>query len=172
VDLFMSDDWHLSGTVFGRLDDNVIDWLRPNISERWRTYNIRDVDTVGVELALKRTLPAGAFVQAGYTFLDVSAAAVSQLSKYVLDYAPHGVVVAGSLPLVARVQLAPRIEYRHRTRSSGESQYALLDVRLSRTVGRYDIRVEGSNLGNATYQEVAGVEMPGRAVSVVLAVGR
>ena len=172
IDLFLSAGWQVSGTVFGRLDDNVIDWLRPNTSERWRTYNIRDVDTVGVELALTRTLPAGAFVRAGYTFLDVTAAAVSQLSKYVLDYAPHGVVVAGSVPLFARVQLAPRLEYRHRTRSTGESDYALLDIRLSRRFGWYDLRVEGTNLANASYQEVAGVAMPGRAATVALAIGR
>jgi iron complex outermembrane receptor protein len=172
IDLFMSDDWHASGTVFGRLDDGVIDWLRADTSERWRTYNVRDVDTTGVELTLKRTLPGGAFAQAGYTFLDVTAAAVTQLSKYVLDYAPHGLVVAGSVPLLARVQFAPRVEYRHRTRSTGKSEYVLLDLRLSRSVGRYDIRVEGTNLGDASYQEVAGVAMPGRAVSIALAVGR
>jgi len=172
MDLFVSGGWQVSGTVFGRLDDDVIDWLRPNTSERWRTYNIRDVDTLGVELALTRTLAAGAFVQAGYTFLDVDAAAVSQLSKYVLDYAPHGVVAAGSVPLFARVQLAPRFEYRHRTRSTGESDYALFDVRVSRAFGRYDIRVEATNLANASYQEVTGVAMPGRAFTVALAVGR
>lgn len=172
IDLFLSPAWQVSGTLFGRLDDDVIDWLRPNTSERWRTYNIRDVDTAGVELSLSRTFAAGAFVQAGYTFLDVRAAAVSQLSKYVLDYAPHGIVAAGSVPLLARVQLAPRLEYRHRTRSTGESDYALLDVRLSRAFGRYDVRVEMTNLANASYQEVAGVAMPGRAFSVALAIGR
>ena len=172
MDVFMPGGWQVSGTVFGRLDDEVIDWLRPNTSERWRTYNIRDVDTVGMELSLTRTLAAGAFVQAGYTFLDVTAARVTQLSKYVLDYAPHGVVVAGVVPLVARVQLAPRLEYRHRTRSTGESDYAVLDIRLSRAFGRYDVRVEGTNLAGASYQEVAGVAMPGRAVTVALAIGR
>jgi iron complex outermembrane receptor protein len=172
VDLFVSDRWQLGGTLFGRMDADVIDWLRPNTADRWRTYNIRDVDTRGVELSVKRAWPAGAFVQAGYTFLDVTAAAVTQLSKYVLDYAPHGAVVAASVPLFARVRFAPRLEYRHRTRSTGESDYALLDVRLSRAFGQYDIRVEGTNLGDASYQEVAGVAMPGRAVIVALAVGR
>jgi outer membrane cobalamin receptor len=172
ADVFVAGKWQVNGTVFWRLDDDVIDWLRPNSTERWRTYNIRDVDTAGIELSLSRALAAGAFVQAGYTFLDVDAAAVSQLSKYVLDYAPHGLVAAGSVPLFARVQLAPRLEYRHRTRSTGESDYALLDIRLSRAFGRYDVRVEGTNLANASYQEVAGVAMPGRAFTVALAVGR
>ena len=172
IDAFVFENWQASGTVFGRMESDVIDWLRPNTTERWRTYNVRDVDTRGVELSLKRALPAGAFVQAGYTFVDVSAAEVTQLSKYVLDYAPHSFIVAGSLPLVEDVRLAPRLEYRHRTRSSGESDYALVDLRLSRPFGRYEVRLEGTNLGNANYQEIAGVAMPGRAVTIGLATSR
>ena len=61
----------LGATVFGRQDHDVIDWLRPTTADVWRTYNIRDVDTIGVELTARRSLPGGAFVQAGYTSLDL-----------------------------------------------------------------------------------------------------
>jgi len=46
---------------------------------------------------VKRTMSRGSFIQAAYTGLDVQADAVTQLSKYVLDYAPHGVAVAASI---------------------------------------------------------------------------
>ena len=68
---------------------DVIDWLRPSPAVRWQTYNVRDVSTKGVELSVSRSLPRGGFVQAGYTGLDLDASAVDQLSKYVLDFAPH-----------------------------------------------------------------------------------
>jgi len=170
VDLFLSDDWTVSSTVFGRADHDVIDWLRPSTAERWRTYNIRDVDTFGVEFSARKTLGSTAFVQAAYTALRVNAAAVTQLSKYVLDYAPHAVAVAASIGLPGAVGVAPRLEYKHRTRSTGTSDYALLDLRLSRRIGAYDLRLEGTNLGNATYQEIVGVAMPGRAVTLSLAI--
>ncbi|MGH9254443.1 MAG: hypothetical protein ACRD3C_07720 [Vicinamibacterales bacterium] len=48
--------------------------------------------------------------------------------------------------------------------------YALLDIRVSRRFRTYEVRVEGMNLGDATYQEIVGVAMPGRAVSLSLAV--
>ena len=99
----------------------------------------------------------------------MNAAAVTQLSKYVLDYAPHSVAVAGAIGLPAALELAPRLEVKRRTRSTGESEYAVLDLRLSRRFGIYEIRVEGTNLGNATYQEVLGVAMPGRAFTLSLA---
>jgi iron complex outermembrane receptor protein len=170
ADLILSESWTLSTTIFGRLDHDVIDWLRPSAAERWRTYNIRDVDTVGLELSAKKTFRNGSFVQAGYTGLDVRAAAVTQLSKYVLDYAPHSVVAGASIAVAGGVLLAPRLEYRHRTRSTGTSDYALVDMRVSRRFGMYEVRLEGTNLGDAVYQEIVGVEMPGRAVSISLAV--
>jgi outer membrane cobalamin receptor len=169
TDFFPADGWIASATVFGRQDHDVIDWLRPTTAERWRTYNIRDVDTVGAEFTVRRAWTNGSFVQAGYTVLDVNAAAVTQLSKYVLDYAPHSVAVAGAIGLPAALELAPRLEVKRRTRSTGESEYAVLDLRLSRRFGIYQIRVEGTNLGNETYQEVLGVAMPGRAFTLSLA---
>ena len=94
---------------------------------------------------------------------------MTQLSKYVLDYAPHSVAVAASVALPSAFYLAPRLELKHRTRSTGTSNYAVIDVRVSRRVGIYELRVEGTNLGDATYQEVLGVAMPGRAATVSLA---
>ena len=172
AEVFPADGWMASATVFARQDHDVIDWLRPTPAERWRTYNIRDVDTVGAEFSVRRAWTNGSFIQAGYTVLDVNAAAVTQLSKYVLDYAPHSVVVAGSIGLPAALELAPRLEVKRRTRSTGDTEYAVLDLRLSRAFGIYEIRVEGTNLGNATYQEVLGVAMPGRAFSLSLAFRR
>jgi len=169
VDLFPSEGWMVATTVFGRLDHDVIDWLRPSAAERWRTYNIRDVDTVGVEVSVRRTLSRGSFVQAGYTALDVQAAAVTQLSKYVLDHAPHSVVGAASIDLPFALRVAPRLEYKRRTRSTGRSDYAVLDLRVSRQFGIYEIRLEGTNLGDATYQEILGVAMPGRAATIAVA---
>jgi iron complex outermembrane receptor protein len=172
ADLVLPAGWMFAATLFGRMDADVIDWLRPTVADRWRTYNIRDVDTLGVELTARKVLADGWLVQAGYTGLDVRAAAVRQLSKYVLDYAPHSVGLAASLVLPGAIQLAPRLEYRRRTRSIGTDDYTVADVRVSRRVGLYEVRVEGTNLGDAQYQEILGVAMPGRAVSLSLAIGR
>jgi outer membrane cobalamin receptor len=169
MDVFPSDRWSVGATVFGRFDHDVIDWLRASAAERWQTYNIRDVDTVGMEITVRRNLADGSFVQAGYTTLDVEAADVTQLSKYVLDYAPHSFVAAAAVVLPAALQVAPRLEYKRRTRSTGTSDYAVFDVRVSRRFGLYEIRVEGTNLGDAVYQEVLGVAMPGRGASISLA---
>jgi outer membrane cobalamin receptor len=169
ADLFLADGWTMSATIFGRRDHDVIDWLRPDTTVRWRTFNIRDVATVGVELSVRKALAGGAFVQAEYARLDLDTTPLTQLSKYVLDYAPHSVAAAASLPLPRAFRVAPRLEYKHRTRSTGVSDYAVLDLRVSRGFGAYEIRVDGTNLFDASYQEVLGVQMPGAAFSVSVA---
>jgi iron complex outermembrane receptor protein len=172
VDVFAGRGWMVQATVFARADRDVIDWLRPTVADRWRTYNIRRVDTIGVELGVRRSFAGGAFVQAEYTEADLDAAPVDQLSKYVLDYAPHSFTAAGSLPLPRGFQVAPRVEYRYRSRSAGTLDYVLLDMRIAKRVSQtFELRVDGTNLLDQDYQEIAGVAMPGAAIAISLAVG-
>jgi outer membrane cobalamin receptor len=173
VDVFAGGDWMVQATVFARSDEDVIDWLRASVAERWRTFNIHHVDTRGVEVGVRRAFANGAFVQAEYTGLDVEAASVAQLSKYVLDLAPHSFVAAASLTLPGALRVAPRLELKHRTRPGVTQDYALFDVRVGRRLTtEVELFVEGTNLLDATYQEVAGVAMPGASWSVSLAFGR
>jgi hypothetical protein len=47
----------------------------------------------------------------------------------------------------------------------------VLDTRLGRRIGRnFDLYVDGTNLFDVTYEEIAGVAMPGAAVTVSLAI--
>lgn len=180
VDIFPGADWLVQATAFTRSDHDVIDWLcanftcgTPAATERWHTYNVRDVDTTGAEFSIRRTFGNGAFVQAGYTGLTVKAPAITQMSKYVLDYTPRSFAAAGLLPIGAGVRVAPRVEVRRRVRTTGTSDYMLLDARVSRPFGDvYELAIDGTNLFDVEYEEVAGVPMPGAAVMVQLTVGR
>jgi iron complex outermembrane receptor protein len=172
ADVFLRGGWVLQTTAFGRADDDVIDWLRATPAERWQTYNIRSVRTIGFEAGVRKTFERGALVHAQYTWLDLDAADVDQLSKYVLDYAPHSLTGTVSVPLPGRVRLTPRVEYRRRTRSTGGSEYVLLDARIGRRIGElYEVFVEGTNLFDADYEEIAGVAMPGAAMTVSVVIG-
>jgi iron complex outermembrane receptor protein len=172
ADVILGGGWLLQTSFFGRQDRDVIDWLRTTAAERWRTYNVRDVNTLGFEVGVRKTLSSGTFIQAQYTAVDVDAATVNQLSKYVLDYAPHSLTAAVAIPLPAGFRVAPRLEYRQRSRTSGTSNYVLFDTRVGRRLTRhFDLFVDGTNLFDVTYEEIAGVAMPGAALSISLAVG-
>ena len=179
VDLFPGGAWLVQATVFDRSDHNVIDWLcanqscgTPAATARWQTYNVRDVDTRGVEVSVRRTFAGGMFVQGGYTGLLVEAPTITQLSKYVLDTTPRSLAAAGLVRAGAGIRIAPRLEVRRRTRQTGTSDYVLLDARISRRIGStYALAVDGMNLLNTDYEEVPGVRMPGAAVMVEVRVG-
>ena len=173
ADVLVGGGWLLQTSLFGRRDHDVIDWLRPTAADRWQTYNVREVSTLGFEVGVQKTLSSGAFVKLQYTAIDVDAATVDQLSKYLLDYAPHSITAAASVPLPARFRVAPRLEYRRRSRTTGTFDYVVLDARVGRRISRnVDLFVDGTNLFDAHYEEVAGVPMPGAAVSVSLGIGR
>jgi len=163
--------------AFLRRDHDVIDWLRPTPADVWRTYNVHRVRARGAELSIRRNWTRG-FIHVGYTRTSVATSTLSTLcgapaclSKYVLDYAPHVLVGSALVRVPGDVRLAPRFEYKHRQRNQAFSGSTVVDLRISRSFGGYELRLEGTNLGNVAYQEVAGVAMPGRAATVTLAVG-
>jgi iron complex outermembrane receptor protein len=178
ADLFLASGWLLQATVFGRADRDVIDWLcadrtcgTAGATERWHTFNVRDVATKGVELGVRRTFTDGAFVLAQYTGFAVDAPDVEQMSKYLLDVAPRSFTAAGSVPLPAAFRVAPRVEYRRRSRAAGSSDYVIVDARVARRFGsQLELAVDATNILDAEYEEVPGVRMPGAAMSVSLAV--
>jgi len=171
ADVILRGGWLLQTSVFTRQDDDVIDWLRPTTADRWQTYNVRDVGTFGFEVGVQKTLSSGVFVHAQYTAIDVDAATVDQLSKYVLDYAPQSFTAAVAVPLPAGFRVAPRVEYRRRSRATGTSDYVLLDTRLGKRINQnFDFFVDGTNLFDVTYEEIAGVAMPGAAISISLGI--
>jgi outer membrane cobalamin receptor len=154
--------WTISASPFIRWDENVIDWIRTSTAERWRTTNVRDVTTSGGELSATRSLGA-ASVRVHYAGLRVEAPTLDVLSKYVLEYARHAAGLSATAPLGGKVRVALNTDFRNR--ADGQS-YWLVGARVSREFGRFDGFVEGSNLLDESYREIAGVPMPGRWLSV------
>lgn len=153
--------WTVSVSPFIRWDSDVIDWIRAAPAQRWRTTNVRDVTTRGVDVSASRRW-AHVLMRAHYSALDVDAPTVTVLSKYVLEFARHSAGLAVAVPSGWGSQLALTVDARDRV--DGQ-QYVLVGARLTRPIGRTAVFVEGANLLDKTYREVAGVVMPGRWIS-------
>jgi outer membrane cobalamin receptor len=98
---------------------------------------------------------------------------VDQQSKYALDYARQSVAAAGSLPLPAGFRVAPRVEYRQRYRQPSGEEYVLVDLRVARRFGSLvEIRFDATNIFDREYHEIAGVPMPGAAMTLSASIGR
>lgn len=160
IDAYLGGTWMGTVTGFVRRERDVIDWVRPDATVRWRTENIRDVGSHGLETFV-RGQHGPVSIGAQYTYTRVETDRLAGLSKYVDDYAPHGL----GADVVARwpwaVTTGVRVEHR---RAYRRGSWTTMDVRVARPVQRFTLFAEVANLGNARYQEVRGVAMPGRWV--------
>jgi outer membrane cobalamin receptor len=153
--------WTTGITVFRRWEDNVIDWVRPSAAVRWRTANIRDVDTHGIETSVHRRAGNG-HMRFQYTWLTSTAPALDLLSKYALDYAPHSFAASFSTRWNA-VRVGGRAEGKRRIDGR---QYWTLDAQIARDILRAEVYVQATNLFDRHFQEIRGVEMPGRWIKI------
>ena len=158
VDTYLGGTWVGTVTGFVRRERDVIDWVRPDATVRWRTENIRDVRSEGVE-AFVRGQQGPVALGAQYTWTSVETDRLVGLSKYVDDYAPHGVGGDFALQLPWSLSTGLRLEHR---RPFGRSPWTTVDARLARPIRRVVAFVEVANLGDERYEEIRGVEMPGR----------
>jgi outer membrane cobalamin receptor len=160
--------WTLGGALFDRQASDTIDFVRASVLDRWQAANVRRVETRGLELTARRALPHASSVSAQYTLLDASTDAAAAFSKYVLDYARQTVALAASAALPAKFSLGQRVEYKQRRDGV---EYWLVDTRVGHTVGLATLFVEGSNLLDTQYQEISGVDMPGRWIRAGVRLG-
>jgi iron complex outermembrane recepter protein len=160
VDVTLDHGFSSNVTVFGRWENDVIDWVRPTAAERWVTTNIRDVDTRGLETGVRQRFGSRAEASLQYTWQQADAAALDLLSKYALDFARHS-VAASTVVRAGQFTVGPRIEFKHRVDGR---EYVLVDTRLGYRVGRWEVYADGLNLLDTDYQEIRGVAMPGRSV--------
>ena len=158
--------WSAAATVFGRDESNVIDWVRQSAAERWHTTNIREVRTAGVELSVRRVLGRTGAASLQYTGLSSKASTLDLLSKYVLDYAPHSLTASASGAWRA-LSAGSRLELRQR---ADGRRYCVVDLRVATPIGRAEVYADLANAFDTSYQEIRGVDMPGRWFKVGLRV--
>lgn len=160
LDWVPSARWLVGLTAFSRHQRDAIDWVRPDASERWHTANIRELQTGGAEVSIRRRITAFTWVGLEYTYLDVQADELDLQSKYILQYARHSMTAATTFMLPLGLRLGHRLSYRRRRDGS---DYWVADARLSRRVShRLRLFADVTNYLDRPYQEIPGVDMPPR----------
>jgi outer membrane cobalamin receptor len=161
-------DWHLRSrwrafaTVFDRDEKNGIDYVRSSSSEPWQAMNFDRLRFVGVESGVEGDLAHAQKVSVQFTAIHGALSAEGgEQSEYAFNYpsqnavvswqilAPLGVLARTRLGVVKRYQLDP---------------YALWDVSVAWTSHRIRPYVQLTNLTSTSYEEIIGVNMPGRAI--------
>lgn len=157
-DVIASHDLTFGVTAFDRHDRDTIDFVRAAATDRWQAENIRNVVADGLELSARTRVGDTGSLSASYTFIDARTDTLPLLSHYALDLARHALELSGS-KRAAGVEFGGRVGH---SRLQDGRTYWVTDVRVGRQVGRTLLFVDGTNLFDEQYQEVLGVDMPGR----------
>ena len=165
ADFIPAENWLMSATVFSRREQNVIDWIRSSAAEKWRTANIRRLRTSGAEIGLERSFGSRAGIAARYSRISTSAGSIDYTSKYVLDYARDSWSASTFFPIPLSLVYRQTLSYKRR---ADGRDYVVLDGGLEHRFPKFTAAIEFTNLLNSRYQEVSGVDMPGRWMVLTL----
>ena len=136
------------------------------VTAQRRTENIRDVRSHGFETFV-RGQQGPLSLGAHYAYTRVETDRLAGLSKYVDDYAPHGIGADAGVAWPGAWQTGIRVEHR---RPYDRGAWTTVDLRVARPIRRVTAFVEVANLGDVRYEEIRGVDMPGRWARAGIAV--
>ena len=163
-------EWNAGGRVrfeagvFERRLRNGIDYVRSSPIGIWQAENIDRLNFTGVEAMLALRAAKTQLIEIAYTGLTGQQDSLSGLqTKYTFNYPsnnaslswqaslPHGFLARSRLGVLQRV---------------GRNPYPLWDLSVAERRGRWTPFAQFTILTNASYQEIVGVDMPGRAAVV------
>jgi len=152
----------LSATGFYRRQHDTIDYVRATTSDPWVAENINGLSFAGFEGNLRYQPIRNQSISVSWTALNGAQKALhGLLSEYVFNYPvqnlhanwtaqlPQGFAISNSVRLVTRYQATP---------------YPVWDTTVACERGRVEPYLRLSNLANTGYQEISGVQMPGRSI--------
>ena len=157
----------ISGAIFLRNTEDVIDWTREGSSTAWQAENIGEFDMYGMEGSLKvefekliKTSPLKTMtVKYGYLEgLDKKGIT----SKYVLEYLKHNLNINMEYVLPFGITNELVLSFRKRI---GKEEYLLLDSTFYKDIelkkGKITLFTKLDNIFNTAYSEQGDIGMPG-----------
>ncbi|MDB9954704.1 TonB-dependent receptor [Flavobacteriaceae bacterium] len=147
--------------VFNRSSDNLIDYTKENVDDKWLATNLKSLTSTGAELNLSSRFKSGLYTQnisLGYTYLDENLNDIkTAYSKYVLNALTHHFTATVRSQFLKNVSQS--IVYKFAERASGSS-YSVVDVQASLSISDLEFSIIGNNIFNTEYVETGFVPMP------------
>jgi iron complex outermembrane receptor protein len=169
---------HLS--LFLRLGQNMIDWVRQPEETIWYAKNITTLNTKGIAMSARmepsRLFEKDMFIRSldiSYGYLIQNKESGTYISKYLLDYLKHKIDISLSHSLTKHLSATWLISYQDRNGTftlweenhyGAEKEYVpiwLIDSKIIWTNRQFTIFLEASNLLNKSYYDYGNVENPG-----------
>jgi len=150
--------WSAKADGFVRAERDLIDWVRADAAQPWRSMNIGKATAKGAGTRFGWNEDA-VHIQADYDYLYRDADLGGLLSKYALHFPRHKVTLRGYGDFG---KFSWSISWSRCLRTD-KQLYTLVEGKISYRVKRGSLYVSVLNALDADYQEVGGVPMPGRS---------
>ncbi len=151
-------------TSFYRKESDIIDWVRYPGNSFWQVVNSGDVETFGLEAGFELSRSKWLTLTGTYDYLHKSVDRDRDYeSKYVLNYPRHQFKLLAISMLPWNSSASFSVTYQDRV-DLGNS--VVLDGRLGKKLGNVEIFSSCTNLTDESYQEIPGIEQPGRRVEL------
>lgn len=159
---YVSSKLSASVAIFNRDAENLIDYIRPNVSNGvFTATNITEVNTKGIEFDASYNVKLKDFTQTlafGYAYLDDNILDQNEdLSRYSLNTLRHQYTTRLSTQLFKNVR--QNIIYKYAERTTGQT-YNVWDASLFLRVKAVEFSLTANNIFNADYIETGFVPMP------------
>ena len=158
---FNSGRFTSSVAIFNRDADNLIDFIRPDVTSKYEATNIAKVNTKGFELNTDYRFKLNEFNQTlsfGYNYLNDDILDQNKdLSRYSLNTLKHQFITRFESKLFKNIR--QNIIYKHAERTIGTS-YNVWDASLIVAVNTFNFTITANNIFNAEYIESGFVPMP------------
>lgn len=157
----------LSVTGFYSRQHDAIDYVRANPNALWQAANLSGLHFTGVESAMTWVPVRSQTIRIAWTGLSGAQSALHGLqSEYVFNYPVQNIHASWTAALGHEIAVSNTVQIAQRYQTS---VYPVWNAAITRPRGRFRPYVRFGNLSNTGYQEIGGVNMPGRSITGGLA---
>jgi vitamin B12 transporter len=168
-------------TGFYSQGKNMIDWVKANLEEKWKTVNYASLNTTGVEIStttdLERILPRQSILKTlkiDYTFLNQNKIKTDLISNYSRNYLKHRLDLNLNHLIWKNIQANWHVTYQDRNGqfvkyvekvSSGLVNYEpfiVCDLKILYSFSGWSVYGSINNLFKVNYYDIGNVVQPGR----------
>ena len=159
---YLGDNLQITFALFNRDSDDLIDWTKDNMDDKWQSQNFSEVTTRGFDTSVSYQFKLATFKQGvdlGYSFIDdeINDDTVD-FSRYSLNSLKHQFNI-GLNTRFSKI-ISQNISYRYVERTDGES-YNVLDAKVIAHINEgLEVSLTANNIFNEEYTETNLVPMP------------
>lgn len=180
---YITNQFVLQTALFYRMGYHIIDWVKLEPGDLWKSNNITSINTFGLEINSKIFLnkiigdkfPVK-YIIFNYSYIDMGKNQSTFTSKYVLDYLRHNAGFTLYHQIVKNLSASWQFNFQYRNGSylpyNNELQIwepalnykpvFLFDGRISYKIGVFESYIQLKNIFDQMQQNVENVQLPGR----------